>query len=229
MDAVSFVIVGVVLFLHAVFALKEDLRNPILVDFIGKDCEVIGHKTGWRNAYISLNPFHPNNICFFRVVLAIVAMYSLIYGNDRFDWIIIYLLAAILDAVDGIIARACNLITEFGEKLDPFCDKLTYLPFMHVFAYQGYFSSIAIVALVIFTITELFGQFVVRYILEKRGISAAANNFGKIKAALAFAIPPYIFVIDHIRSVPDIGSEMMIACTVLSVFSAVTKIYRKKN
>ncbi len=70
-----------------------------------------------------------------------VRVYSLFFIGLSGLAIIIFTFAAILDGVDGIVARNCDMVTEWGEWLDPMCDKLTYLPPLIGFAYAGILSS----------------------------------------------------------------------------------------
>lgn len=37
----------------------------------------------------------------------------------------VLLLSGLTDVVDGIIARKCNMISDFGKAFDPIADKLT--------------------------------------------------------------------------------------------------------
>lgn len=228
MEALSLVLTAVFLFYQAVITIKQDLENPLFAELIGKDCELVGFQLN-RGTYIPINPFHPNSIGVGCLFLAGLSMYSLYFNPEKPDWVLIYLVAAFGDAVDGMIARRCNLETEFGKKFDPLRDKLTYLLFLGYFSIYGYFTPIANVALLVFSIFEIFGQFVVRWILEKRGRSTSANIYGKVKATIAFSMPPYIYVVSHDNLVPDFTSELMIVCTVMSILSVVTKIMPKKT
>jgi CDP-diacylglycerol---serine O-phosphatidyltransferase len=76
---------------------------------------------------------------------------------------IIFTFAAILDGVDGIVARSCDMSTKLGEWLDPLCDKLTYLPPLIAFAYLGIMSVPLVWDLVA---VEVVGQFFARHILS---------------------------------------------------------------
>ncbi len=226
MDSLFLVLVGITLFSNSLTTFKQDLRNPLFREFICRNCEIVGYQTD--SGYISINPFHPNGICLFRMILAFVALYIFMFANGQFDWVIVYLFSAFGDAVDGMVARACEMETEFGKKFDPFCDKMTYIPFMMAFAYRGYFSEIAIISLMIFIVIEMLGQTLVRSILIKIGKPIGANVYGKIKAAIAFSVPPYVFVATSSDWVPDIGSGLMLVCTFLAIMSVLGKLFPEK-
>ena len=163
---------------------------------------------------------HPNAICYWRAAMALVGFVLYFYFGYQAIAILIFTFAAILDGVDGIVARKCDLGTEWGEWLDPMCDKLTYLPALIGFAYTG---IISIQLIWILVAIELAGQLLARHILSLLKISGAANNFGKIKAIICFALIIYCALLEKNSGVTDIGDEVLIACIILSAASVVFK------
>ncbi len=163
---------------------------------------------------------HPNSICYWRTVLAFIAYIFFFHLDYQSLAILTFTFAAILDGVDGIVARKCNLTTRLGEWLDPMCDKLTYLPPLIGFAYVGIIS----LKLVWILITiEFLGQIFARRILSALKISGAANNFGKIKAIICFALVIFCALLDANPHVIDMGDEVLLACIVLALASIVFK------
>lgn len=168
---------------------------------------------------------HPNSICYWRTAIAIlgfVLYFYYPYQPYQAIAIFIFTFAAILDGVDGVVARGCNLGSRWGEWLDPMCDKLTYLPPLIGFAYTG----ILLLKLVwILTIIEFIGQFFARKILSMLKGSWAANNFGKIKAIICFALVILCALIDENPELINIANanSILIACIVLSSASIIFK------
>jgi CDP-diacylglycerol--serine O-phosphatidyltransferase len=72
-------------------------------------------------------------------------------------------------------------------------------------------------------VVELFGQFFARKILSYLKISGAANNFGKIKAIICFALVIFCALLDENPGVIDISDEILLACIILSSASVVFK------
>ncbi len=163
---------------------------------------------------------HPNAICCWRASIALVAFGLYFLTSFQSAAILIYGFASILDGVDGVVARSCNLGTKLGEWLDPLCDKLTYLPPMVGFAYRGIVSVELVWTLVVI---ELVGQFLARRILSWLGITGAANNFGKIKAIICFGLVIFCTLLDKTHGIVDIGDEVLIACIILAAASIVFK------
>lgn len=77
----------------------------------------------------------PNVICLIRVLLAFFAFYF--FYNDGDHWIFFYLTITVivLDGLDGIAARALNQCTDFGAKLDIYCDRVIELSYWLFFAW----------------------------------------------------------------------------------------------
>lgn len=163
---------------------------------------------------------HPNAICYWRAGMALLAYVFYFFMNMQTAAIIIFSLSAVLDGVDGLVARQCNLISKWGEWLDPMCDKLTYLPPLLGFAHIGILSSGLVWLLIA---VELAGQFLVRHVLKLLKSSGAANNFGKIKAIICFSLVVFCTLLDKNPSVIDLGDEILIACIILAAASIIFK------
>ena len=163
---------------------------------------------------------HPNAICYWRTAMALVGYFLYFYSTQQSIAIVIFTFAAILDGVDGVVARKCNLVSKWGESLDPLCDKLTYLPPLISFAYLGIMSPQLVWILVA---VELFGQFFARKLLSYFDFSVAANNFGKIKAIICFALVIYCALLDSNPGVVNICDQILVACITLSSASVIFK------
>ncbi len=163
---------------------------------------------------------HPNSICYWRTIMAILGFVLYFYSAYQAVAIFIFTFAAILDGVDGVVARECNLGSRWGEWLDPMCDKLTYLPPLIGFAYAGILS---LKLVWILTAIEFVGQFFARKILTWLSFSRAANNFGKIKANICFALVILCALKDENPGLINISDSVLMACIVLSSASVVFK------
>jgi CDP-diacylglycerol---serine O-phosphatidyltransferase len=163
---------------------------------------------------------HPNSICYWRAAMAIVAYPLYFFIGFESLAIFIFTFAAILDGVDGVVARNCNMGSKLGEWLDPMCDKLTYLPPLIGFAYASILSPVLVWILVVI---EFIGQFFARKLLAFFNTSGAANNFGKIKAIICFALVIFCALLSENPGIIDIGDEVLMACIILSTASIVFK------
>lgn len=180
------------------------IRRPVMQEY------VVAHQ--WL--------LHPNAICYWRAALAMLGFCLYFFADYQSTAIFIFTYAAILDGVDGLVARSCDMTTKLGEWLDPLCDKLTYLPPLVGFAYLGVMSTDLVWILVA---VELVGQFLARRLLSFINYSVAANNFGKIKAIICFALVIYCALLDGNPGFIDMGDEVVVACIILSAASVICK------
>ena len=165
---------------------------------------------------------HPNSICLWRVILGVSGTLLYFLCGLYFLGILLFSISAVLDGVDGLVARSCDLATPSGEEIDPLCDKITYLPPMIFFAYEGQLDIIVIWALVGI---EFFGQFIIRPLIKRyTSFSVGANNFGKIKAVLCFSLIIYCAVLSDPLSLPDFTSQVLNLCVILSIASIIFKL-----
>ncbi len=163
--------------------------------------------------------YHPNAICVWRVLIGLSGILLYFVAGQHAWGILLFTVSAVLDGVDGLIARRC--LTPLGEELDPLCDKLTYLPPMFFFAYMG---LIDVTAVWVLLIIEACGQFLIRYIIKRfTKFSVAANNFGKIKAVLCFTLIIYCALLGDALQIPDFSAQMLYVCIILSISSSVFK------
>lgn len=77
----------------------------------------------------------PNILSLIRVLLVPAFVVTLIAMKDIQVWgiivpIIIYIITALTDMLDGMIARKYNLITNFGKFIDPLADKFMVISSM---------------------------------------------------------------------------------------------------
>ncbi len=156
----------------------------------------------------------PNALTLLRLVLA--AVFFVILNIYRYPegpgWalvvaFVLFILAAITDALDGNLARRWGVESTFGRIMDPFCDKVLILgAFIYlagprfvdpanVQSFQNMASGVYpwMVATILareLLVTSVRGE------LEGRGMHFGANIWGKLKMILqAVAIPTVIAVV----------------------------------
>lgn len=125
----------------------------------------------------------PNKLTLLRVILIpffLLFIYIDIPCNYLFA-LIIFAAASITDALDGKIARARNLVTNFGKFLDPLADKVLVLSALTVFVELDEVHMGAI-PLIIISARE-FMVSGLRLLAADSGIVVAAGIWGKLKTA----------------------------------------------
>ena len=140
----------------------------------------------------------PNKITLFRVLMIPVVMVigelsflqeKFMFGTNfltvgNFILLILFLICAFSDFLDGYIARKQNIVTNFGKFADPLADKIVVLALYMILVSQPN-------ALKGWMITLIFArEFIVtgfRVIAASKHINIAAGWLGKIKTNLQFA------------------------------------------
>lgn len=97
--------------------------------------------------------------------------------------LILFIIAAVTDKLDGVWARKKNLVTDLGSFLDPIADKmLVNLSFLVL----TYIHAIPIWVFAIILVRDLMVDGV-RMTLARNGKTIAASNCGKFKTAFQMA------------------------------------------
>ncbi len=90
---------------------------------------------------------------------------------------IIFIIASITDYFDGRIARANNMVTDFGACLDAIADKVLVNGLLIILAYQGFISEVIPVII----ITRDIIVDALKTLSASQGVVVKANIWGKVK------------------------------------------------
>src|SRR5437867_10124532 len=103
-------------------------------------------------------PIHPNAWTISIFVLPLIACLFLVRGDyvSLVIGAVIFQVFSILDGCDGEIARAKNLESKFGERLDYFCDFIASLLYVLALGLGLHRSTEGIVCAVLITANECF-------------------------------------------------------------------------
>ena len=144
-------------------------------------------------------------------------------GKTLLQWQIERLKAAgITDIVDGIIARKCHMVSDFGKAFDPVADKLTQIAMLFCLVSRFKWMLLPLCVMVIKEVTAgILGLLVIR----KTGKVDGAVWHGK-----ATTVSLYSMMIIHLvwYNIPGVISGILIgACTALALLSAF--MYSREN
>lgn len=125
-----------------------------------------------------------NKITIFRIILVFVfiALMS-IFGLDSYLTLIVFVIAAITDFLDGHLARKYNLVTTFGKFLDPLADKLLTLSAFVMLTKYSFIPAWG-VCLILARELAITGF---RTVAASNGKTIAASSLGKVKTVSQFA------------------------------------------
>lgn len=139
----------------------------------------------------------PNIITVIRI--ALLPFVFLFYLTDfvpysQFIAIGIFLVAAITDFLDGMIARKYNLVSNVGKLLDPIADKMLYYTGLFLIIVTNILPIWACVVVYMINLCRDFAIDCLRMIAATKGSVLAANMYGKIKTMIAFISTPWVLL-----------------------------------
>lgn len=132
----------------------------------------------------------PNKLTVTRILLVPVCMFFVLFTGLPETWsriiaAAVFILTALTDTLDGMIARRFHLVTDFGKFLDPVADKMlvigVLLSMLVRFRADTVFVNVMVWVVFIVFLREL-GVTSLRMIVSgKANIVVAANWMGKVK------------------------------------------------
>ena len=174
----------------------------------------------------------PNKITVFRIFLVPVflALFLLDIPYRFFVSAALFSLAAATDALDGRLARKNNLVTVFGQFLDPIADKMLVTAALLGFLNEKLCNIWIVLVILVreFVITSL------RLIASSQGTVIPANIFGKIKTVMQMVSTIVVMVLCGINDIVQLPFDVVLlsnillgASALMGVISAV--IYYKES
>lgn len=190
----------------------------------------------------------PNKITIARICMIPIFVLVFFLENIPFHYgiaAVIFLVAALTDALDGYIARKYNLITNLGKFLDPIADKvlvsvamvLTIALKAELFpqfgaAQTAIYITTAVAVCVILARELIISAF--RQIAASNGVVLAADTLGKYKTVLQdaalFVLLLSADVVGTFGSVLAwIGFGLFMLATVLTVWSGISYVVNNRE
>jgi len=174
----------------------------------------------------------PNKITLLRVFL--IPAFLIVYLVKPFpeipnEWIalVLFVVAAITDAVDGYLARKLGLVTNFGKLMDPLADKMLVCAAFIAFTYTGSLHAWSTIVL----ISREFYISGLRQLALEQNIVLAAITSAKWKTGIqitliVYLLLPFPFTILQIAPLTLVLTVVTVA---ISIYSAVEYTYKTKS
>ncbi len=160
----------------------------------------------------------PNYVTVLRFLMVPWIAFFLWQGNY---WIglVLFLIAALTDAIDGALARTRDQITEWGKMYDPLADKLLICTtvFILVLKYVDFYAAWIIIILESIIITAALFK-------KQSGGEVQSNFWGKTKmllqvAGVVFLLLALVFNLDALLPVSRGAFYVAIAFAITSLFT----------
>jgi len=156
-------------------------KHPKLFEYL-KSEEIHPHDHFMARTFLKLVPesVSPNQVTAFRIVMTPI-VFLLVLSVQYKLGVIMFILVAFTDVIDGSLSRTRSKITRFGMMFDPLADKLLIgsMVILLVFKYFNFYLGLAILGLEITFI--VVSALSVKY---KFKTVKMANLWGKIKMFL---------------------------------------------
>lgn len=166
----------------------------------------------------------PNHVTAVRFLL-IPVIYLLLVANNSGVALIVFVIAASTDFIDGAMARTRDQITDLGKIIDPIADKLLILS---VLLYVG-LDFLIIKILIIFIVIELISVLLEALLSVSIGRPLGANVFGKVKLILQSFGVGFLLLGVFVRNgwLVDISLYTLEAALFFAVLASLAQIKRK--
>ena len=161
------------------------------------------------------------------------------FGIGKILALVIFVVAALTDLLDGKIARKYNLVTNLGKFLDPIADKILTSTVLFMLIADGTIPAPWGVIVVTIIIAREFMVSALRLLAASKGTVLAADIWGKAKTMVQMIAFPVCMLIPFLGEIAAFGwivSTFKIAgwvmigvATVLTVISGVNYIVKNKD
>ena len=160
----------------------------------------------------------PNILSFMRLILCpvFVWMFFNVSPQSAF-WV--FIIASLLDVIDGFIARKFNAITNLGKILDPVADKALQLSAVICFTVEKLIPWFVVIVLGLKELTMLIGGGIIS---KKQNNMVYSNTFGKIASFVtSFTLCAMFFVGGFLSPVKPLVYVLLYLAVILSVISMI--------
>ena len=186
----------------------------------------------------------PNKLTVMRIALIPFVMFFYLasfipHGIGKIIALVIFIVAALTDLLDGKIARKYNLVTNLGKFLDPIADKILTSTVLFMLMADGTIPAPWGVIAVSIIIAREFMVSALRLLAESKGTVLAADIWGKAKTMVQMIAIPICMLIPFVVSVGAaswlvltiqlVGFSTLGAATILTVVSGVNYIVKNKD
>ena len=158
----------------------------------------------------------PNKLTVLRVIMVPFFVFFMLtdVGGAANKWIalVLFCVASLTDMLDGKIARARNLVTNFGKFMDPLADKLLVIAAVAMFCEWDLWPAWALMAVLAreFAVTGL------RLVAAGKGTVIAAGWSGKVKTASTMVGLCLLMAFPHIQPLRWAVIWVVVATTLYS-------------
>ena len=162
----------------------------------------------------------PNKLTVLRMVLIPFAMFFYLvtfipHGIGKIVALVIFIVAALTDLLDGKIARKNNLVTNLGKFLDPIADKLLTSAVLFMLMVDGTIPAPWGVIVVTIIIAREFMVSALRLMAASKGTVLAADIWGKAKTMVQMIAIPILMLIPFLIEVGGVANWIVLTVQIV--------------
>ena len=155
----------------------------------------------------------PNKLSMLRICMIPIFVIFALMGAAwaQYAALAVFALASLTDMLDGKIARARNLVTNFGKFIDPIADKLLVMSALVVLVDSGRMPSWVCIVM-------LAREFIIsgfRLVAAGGGKVIAAGNLGKLKTVFQMSATVALMLLVPVAGAPLLGHFGVVLANVL--------------
>ena len=164
----------------------------------------------------------PNKLTMLRILMIpVFVIFALIQQQwAQYVALLIYIVACFTDTLDGKIARARHLVTNFGKFADPIADKLLVMSALVVLVESGRMPSWVCIVM-------LGREFIIsgfRLVAAGSGKVIAAGMLGKLKTVFQMASTVPLMPLVPVSGTPLLGQFGVVLANILMYIAVVLTI-----
>lgn len=165
----------------------------------------------------------PNTLTITRIVIIPIFITAVIY--KRYDYALyLFVIAALTDTLDGLIARLTNQKTVLGTFLDPLADKFLLVTSFILFSINGLLPKWLTITVISRDIIVIIGWVLIYLITHTSNVEPTIT--GKAAIAMQLILLCYVLLEINIASLPGINKVLIWATAALTIVSGLHYIYR---
>ncbi len=202
---------------------KHITSDPISDEEFNRDIRLLPQDRIYRAV---LDPFmprwiRPNHVTLARIFMVPFVVYFIFVGNLAVG-IVLFLVAALTDMLDGSMARVRRQITRWGILYDPLADKLLIgaVLFLIVLLHVNFWLGLALIMVEVVVIVGA-------WIRSRRGVVMPANFWGKLKMTVEVAgiMLLLIALLLDINLLVDLSVGTLAVALVVAIVSILSRLH----
>ncbi len=165
----------------------------------------------------------PNTLTIARIVIIPIFITSIMY-NQYFYALILFIIAALTDLLDGLFARLADQKTPLGTFLDPLADKFLLISSFIIFSVNGWIPKWFTVIVISRDLIVVIGFFLLYMITS--AVKIEPVFLGKLAIAVQLFILAYVLLNINIITLPPVHDVFFVVSAALTAISGLQYIYK---